>query len=245
MARHSPPADEAADPDDLFRRLVGLLGTGPARLVLVRFFDSPAAAAVISETLRRRRAVSRLVLHPPGELPAPYSESIGPAGAWRVVPGLGDPGSLQRSSVLARRIEDLVTESPEDPRMRALWLPPGILEGYSELPANSEGVLVLDDWHALVADYLAGEKDPKDRALDERDLDEVLVEMFRALGDVHLVVATTKNSDALESAADAIVMIGPRLGERSDFGVRIVRDPLEDPPKHSFVLRVRADGALF
>jgi hypothetical protein len=238
------PCAQGSDAEEFFRRFSNLLGPGPARLVLVRFFDATAAAAVISEALRRRGASSRLVLHPPDSAPAPYRTPIGPSGAFRIVPGLGHPGSIQLASLLSRHCGGLVVASPRDPMLRALWLPPGILEGFSELPPSSDGVLVLEDWHALVDGYLGATEDPSSRELDERELDEVLVEMFRALCDMHLVVATTKNSSTLESAADAIVMVGPRVGERPDFGVRIVRDPLEEPPARSYQLRMASERSL-
>jgi hypothetical protein len=128
--------------------------------------------------------------------------------------------------------------------LRAMWLPPSVLEGYAQLPPGSDAVLVVDDWHSLAEEYLGGIPASRLWEPDARDLDPVLVEMFRTLSEVHFVVVTTESSPTLEAAADAIVDVGPRGGEGGTFPVRLVRDSLEIPPDHPYVLHLGRDGFL-
>lgn len=237
-------AESFPPPDDLLRRLLNLLAPGRARLILVRSSDESASAALIVELLNRRGDDGRVVLHPSDHPPTPYLTSIAHSGSWRVIPAKDFPGSIDRTVRSLCMADAVVLTGPQDAMMRALWLPPSVLEGFAQLPSRSDGVLVVDDWHSLVKEYLGRIPISDFWEPNARDLDPVLVEMFRALSEVHFVVVTTGYSPALETAADAVVDIGARAAEGSAFEVRLVRDPLEIPPSRPYVLHLRSDGAL-
>lgn len=241
----APIADRRLPPaDDLLRRLLRLLGPGRARFVLVRTLDGHASAALIAELLNRRGGDGRVVLHPSDHPPAPYLASISSAGSWRIVLANDVPGSIDQTARSMATSDAVVVTGSKDAMLRAMWLPPSVLEGYAQLPPGTDAVLVVDDWHSLVEEYLGGIPVGHVWDPDGRELDPLLAEMFRALSEVHFVVVTTKSSTTLESVADAIVEVGPRGGEDNAFEVRLVRDSLELPPIRPYMLHLRNDGSL-
>jgi hypothetical protein len=245
MLRKLPgQADAYPPPEDLLRRLLQLLAPGRARFVLARSSNEEACAALIVELLNRRGGDGRVVLHPSDHPPAAYLSAVARAGSWRVLPAKDVPGSIDRTARSLCMADAIVLAGSQDAMMRAMWLPPSVLEGFAQLPPRSDGILVVDDWHSLVEEYLRGIPASSIWEPDGRDLDPVLVEMFHALSEVHFVVVTTRSSSTLESAADAIVEIGPKSGEGDTFEVRLVRDSLEIPPSRPYVLRLGSDGAL-
>jgi len=245
MMRRLPGHAEAfPSPEDLLRRLLQLLAPGRARFVLARSSNEPASAALIAELLDRRGGDGRVVLHPSDHPPAAYLSAMSRSGSWRVLPAKEVPGSIDSTARSLCVADAVVLAGTQDAMMRAIWLPPSVLEGFAQLPPQSDGVLVVDDWHSLVEEYLGGIPVSSVWDRDGGDLDPVLVEMFRVLSDVHFVVVTTSSSPTLESAADAIVEIGPRSEEGNTFEVRLVRDSLEIPPSRPYVLHLGSDGAL-
>lgn len=241
----SRDANEQASADgDLLRRLLQLLRPGRPRFLLVRSLDEPASAALIAALLNRRGGEGRVVLHPSDHPPAPYLTAISSPSMWRIIPANHVPGSIDEAARALCTSETVVVIGPKDAMMKALWLPPSVLEAYAQLPHGSEGVLVVDDWHSLTEEYLGGVPVTNFWEPDSRDLDPVLVSMFEALSDVHFIVVTTQSSPTLELAADAILDVGPRNDGGGTFEVRLVRDSLEVPPGRPYTLHLATDGTL-
>jgi len=244
MASAPDPQERPLPADDLFERLLRLLSPGRARFVLVRSDDGPASAAVISELLNRHGGDGRVVLHPSDHPPIPYQLEISRYGSWRVIPAHNFPGSIDQTARSMCATEAVVVAGPKDAMLRAMWLPPSVLEGFAQLPRDSDGVLVVDNWYSLVEEYLGGIPGRSLWDPDGRDLDPVLVDMFRSLSEVHFVVVTTKSSPTLESNADAIVEISPRRVDGSSFEAQLRRDTLEIPPDRPYFLKLGPNGAL-
>jgi hypothetical protein len=176
--------------------------------------------------------------------PIPYQRAISRSGSWRVIPAHNFPGSIDQTARSMCTTEAVVVAGPKDAMLGAMWLPPSVLEGFAQLPPDSDGVLVVDNWYSLVEEYLGGIPASSIWDQDGRDLDPVLVDMFRSRSEVHFVVVTTKSSPTLESVADAIVEISPRCAEGNWFEVRLMRDTLEVPPGRPYILHLGPDGGL-
>jgi len=119
-----------------------------------------------------------------------------------------------------------------------------VLEGYSQLTATPDSVLVVDDWHSLVLDYLGDELPRATNTPAAEELDRLLADAFDALSEVHLIVVTSGRALELESVADAVIDV--RRLDRPDAGVeiRVARNRLDPPSPLPYLLRVLPDGGL-
>jgi hypothetical protein len=222
MSAIPPPAGGL---DELFTRLEHILAPLYARLVLVRTADTAASAALVAEILDRRSGPARVVLHPSEPVPGPYQIPSGSTRTWTVRPAEEEPGSVEATARSMRLADTLVRDARDDLQVRTLWLPPSILSAACHLPLSADAVLVVDDWHRLVEDYL-GTTGPVAGTLPlPADLDLLLVEAFRAFGEAHLLVVTSAPSPTLEDGADAVIDVRRVPGEPALLEVRILRDP--------------------
>jgi hypothetical protein len=230
--------------EDLMRRMLQLLQPDRGRFILVRSRDRAASAAFVEEVLVRHVGLSRIVLHSRRSDPALYRTSTLVPGGGGVVLASDVPGSVDLTARALNAANSVMTDGPNDLIVRMLWLPPSVLEGYSQLPATPESVLVIDDWHTLVMDYL-GEGIP--RALNApvaEELDRLLADAFEALSEAHLIVVTSGRALELESAADAIFEVRLLDHPNASVEIRIERDTLELPPSTPYILRITPEGRL-
>jgi hypothetical protein len=225
-------------------RLLRHLGPDRRRFLLVRSRDRRASAALVQELLDRRAGTARVVLHPP-DVDAPlYPLARSSPGFWKVLYAADVPGSVDLTARSMAAAHALITGGPNDLVVRMLWLPPSVLEGFAQLPATAESVLVIDDWHALVMDYLRGGAPDLAGAPGAEELDRLLCDAYEALSEAHLVVVTTGRAIELENVADTILDVRRVLAEEQNVEVRIVRDYLEMPPVRPYLLRLQDDGTL-
>jgi hypothetical protein len=236
-----PPSGES-NAEKTLRRLDRLVGPDHARFVLVRTRNHEASTALISELLDRRAGIARVVLYPSGRTPTFYRSTIGSARPWTIVYAADVPGSIDLTARSMSAAHTVVTFGTDDMVVRALWLPPSVLEGYAGLPATPDAVLVVDDWYALVTDYLGESSAGSGRTPSSDELDRLLCDAFLALSEAHLIVVTSGPTSILERAADAVVDVRRADGDANAVEVRFVRDPFESVPGEVYVLRRRGGG---
>lgn len=244
MSTARMPPESHPSSQDLFRRLERLLGPGQARFVLIESDYHPASTAVIVELMDRRGGAGRVVLHHPVPFRSPPGRVPRSSPPWKVVTASEVPGSVVATARSMCAANTLVAVGPNDVMLRALWLPPSLLEAYAELPPSTEAVLVVDDWYSLVEEYLGGTPSGNSLRPEARDLDPLLVEVFRELSDVHFLVGTSRSSPSLEAAADAILDVHAVGNDHGALEVRIFRDCLEPPPLEPYVLQLSPSGFL-
>ena len=244
MSEPRESSEPAGTVGDLMRRMLRLLRPDVSRLVLVRSRDRIASAALVEEVLRRRSGVARVVLHFRGpELPLYRSLAVGP-GTASVLRASDVPGSVDLTARALSAAGTVMTAGPNDLVVRMLWLPPSVLEGYARLPATPESLLVVDDWHTLVMDYLGDGVPRSMNAPASEELDRLLADAFEALSEAHLVVVATGRTLELESVADAILDVRRLDRTESAVEIRIVRDTVETPPEAPYRLRLSREGRL-
>jgi hypothetical protein len=200
------------------------------------------SAGLIGELLDRHDGPACAVIHPSTGLPRPYQAPPASVSRWSVLRALDPPGSLDSAARSIQAANTVLLDGPTDPLVRTLWLPQSILEGYARLPLSAEGILVVDDWHALVTDYIAGSEGASPARPDVEEFDELLVESFHALAEVHLLVVTPRRAPALEDAADVVLNLNVRDIGRGEFEVRVVREGAEPKPEPSYPLWLNRDG---
>lgn len=201
---------DSTSTDDLVARFLRLLGSDRARMLVVRTTDRAASAGLIARVLDRRGREAQVVLYPSDSPPGPYIQSVSSTRSWTVLHASDFPGSAESSARSLAAARTVLLDRTSELMVRALWLPPSVLEGYARLGPAPSAVLVLDDWHALVRDYLAPGSSSPVESPDERELDRLLVDAFRSLSAAHLIVVTTQGSTILENAADAIFDVRAR-----------------------------------
>jgi hypothetical protein len=243
MSRASESTDPAVPPDGLTRRLLHLVSEERARFLLVRSRHRGASAALIADLLDHHDGEARVVLHPSRSLATPYRSPLSSTRSWKVIIAADVPGSIDDTALSMSVAGTMVANAPDEVVMRALWLPPGLLEGYAQLPSSPRAILVVDDWHALVVDYLAGASSRTAWRPAASDLDPLLVEAFRALSVAHLIVVTTRSSPTLERGADVIVSLRLKDSGRT-VEARLTGGRLETTPQIPYVLRLGPNGFL-
>jgi hypothetical protein len=224
------------------RRLLRLLEPDQSRFILVRTRDRVASGALIEEVLGRRAGLSRVVLHCRDPALSLYRFAAHKPGARVIRVDSDDSGSIDLTARALNAAGSVVTDSPGDLIVRMLWLPPSVLEGYAQLPASPESVLVIDDWHTLVKDYLV---DGLPRAMNNpaaEELDRLLADAFEALSEAHLIVVTSGRAQELENVADAIIDVGRSDRRKAEVEIRIDRDVLEPPPNLPYLLPFSLQG---
>jgi len=244
MSPHPEPAASPTALDDLMRRLLRSLAGDKSRFILVRSHDGAASATLIADLLDRHDRAARVVRFPSVPMPAAYRSPVSSTRPWTVLLASEVPGSIDITARSMCAATTVLRCAPDDAILRSLWLPPSVLEGYSQLPPSPGAVLVLDDWHALVADYLGGASAHAVWAPAAHDLDPLLVESFQSLSHAHLIVVTTRSSPTLDYGADVVVDVRPRDAEHRVIEVRVARDPSETSPSAPYLFRVRPDGLL-
>jgi hypothetical protein len=184
------------------------------------------------------------VLHARGPERPRYRSTSSIPGAGAVLLASDVPGSVDLTARAMNAAGYVMADGPNDLIVKMLWLPPSVLEGYAQLPATPESVLVIDDWHTLVRDYLGDGFPLAANVPAAEELDRLLADAFEALSEAHLIVVTTGRARELENVADAIVDV--RRLDRPDAGieVRIVSDSLEAPPDFPYLLWISPDGRL-
>jgi hypothetical protein len=191
--------------------------------------------------LDRRPGVARVVLHPSDPVPPAYRPLARPTSSWGLVAASDFPTSVEESARAVGAAGTFVLDAGTEAVVRALWLPPAVLYGYSQLRRGVECVLVIDDWHDLVRAYLGGPAPARPDVPSEHTMDEILVDAFESISEAHFVVVARARSTILERRADAILDVGLAAGGPSRVRVQIVRDPLEVPPLVPYLLDPRSD----
>jgi hypothetical protein len=204
-----------------------ILGLSSPRFLLIRTEDRRASAVLVAEFLDRRHGPGCVVVD--ADLPPPpYRLPVASTRAWRVVRSSDIPGSVDVTARSMGAAKALLLDRDNERIVRSLWLPPSVLAGYSSLPPSPEAVLVVDDWAALEADYLAVPPNELLWRPDSQELDRLFVDAFRVFSGSHLVLVTTRDSEILAGAADAILEVRPTNLVPGGVAARIVRDCLTD-----------------
>jgi len=226
------------------RRGLRLLRPDHRRFILVRSRDRLASATLVEQILHRRAGAFRVVLHlGRSDLPL-YRATARTPGEGAVLLDSDIPGSVDLTARAMSAAGSVMSDGPNDLVVKMLWLPPSVLEGYAQLPATPESVLIVDDWHALVMDYLGEGVARAMGAPAAEELDRLLADAFEALSEAHLIVVTSGRTLELENVADAIVDVRRLDRPVPSIEVRIARDVLEAPPALPYRLRFSPAGRL-
>lgn len=196
--------DSRDGPQDRLRRLIG---QGSSRLAVMRSEVSELTARWVVEALGPTDRPVCVVLPRSDPVRSFYLRTARERAQWNIV---APEETLSSISVMARSLGSLssfVLDDDRESRLRWLWLPPSVLEGYACLPFGKGGVLVLHDWDQLVGQYLDGGPQGKPGVPGPEDLDRLLTEALEVLSDICMVVATPRPSVTLLETADLVVNV--------------------------------------
>jgi hypothetical protein len=228
---------------DLLERLGRLLEPDRPRLIVVRTRDRVASAALVDEVLDRHRGEGVVVVHPPEAAEKLYHPRFEATRTWSILTTTNALGSIEVAARSMGVASTVLLEGTNDLFVRRLWLPQRILEGYASLPPTPDAVLVVDDWRALVTDYLSTGGQRTAGVPDAEELDRLLADAFHALSESHLVVVTSGASGALEELASAVLQVR-RKPKSAEVEVTFPHDPFAPPRAGPYRLRLDRLGRL-
>jgi hypothetical protein len=243
VSRESGPAGGSTPLGDLLERLGRLLEPDLPRLIVVRTRDRAASAALVERVLDRHRGAAVVVVHPPEAAQSLYHPKYDATRTWSILTTTDALGSIEMAARTMGVASTVFSDAADDLRVRRLWLPQRILEGYAVLPASTDGVLVVDDWRALVTDYLSTGERRSAGLPDAEELDRLLGDAFHALSESHLMVITSGRSKTLEGLATAVLEVR-RKGGSAGVEISFLRDPLEHPRSAPYHLHLDPTGVL-
>jgi KaiC/GvpD/RAD55 family RecA-like ATPase len=101
---------------------------------------------------------------------------------------------MSRSLAEARR---LVDESGTKNRelTEFLWLPPAIQDAWSQLPADSASIVVIDSWDALIEQYMGG-ANPNNPEIPDRSEVERMLLRHLGRGRAHVVIVLERREES-------------------------------------------------
>jgi hypothetical protein len=131
-----------------------------------------------------------------------------PSGDWTVLEGGNSEGGVQAVARALAHSRDLIAEPDLEEALSALWLPAHILEAFGLLPADGSGLVLLDSWDGLLAEYLPDAEHDSEARPSVAQLEKILARTLRKYAQALLVVIVDSASRSqVAQLADGVVEV--------------------------------------
>jgi KaiC/GvpD/RAD55 family RecA-like ATPase len=200
------------------RELTGFLDRPTPQTLLLQGAPGTGKTLLCFELLQgfrgRRIYVSSRVPRPNLERDFPSAAPHPDSDEFRIVDitaARTDIREIARALGAARK---LVTEGEPGPDLRALFLPPEVLEAWSQTSPTTPTLVVMDSWDAIVERHV-GTSGTHDGSLPTREEVERIAVAQMTAGPVFVVfVAERRTAGQLEYLVDGVVSMGREVHEQ-------------------------------
>ncbi|MCI4339070.1 MAG: hypothetical protein L3J68_01895 [Thermoplasmata archaeon] len=203
----SGPADSTALPEELnaFYRaprptIVAVLArAGPERFALTAALIRAMTCPGVIVATRDGAGAYRTLL---------ASAAPQPPGPWTVLEGGNSEGGVQAVARALAHSRDLIAEPELEEALSALWLPAHILEAFGLLPADGSGLVILDSWDGLLAEYLPDVEHDSEARPTVPQLEKILARTLRKYAQALLIVIVDSASRSeVAHLADGVIEV--------------------------------------
>jgi KaiC/GvpD/RAD55 family RecA-like ATPase len=144
----------------------------------------------------------------PGVAPHPGSEEL------RIIDVTANRTDIREIAKALGASRKLVTEGEPGPDLRALFMPPEVMEAWSQTSPTSPTLIILDSWDAIVERHV-GTSGAHDGSLPTREEVERIAVAQMTTGSVFVIfVAERREAGQLEYLVDGIVTMGREVREQ-------------------------------
>jgi len=239
----SSPDDESPLPDEL---RAFCLGDRP-RVIAVRARPGPDRFALTTAVLRSVTGPGVIVATSDGA-PA-YREffgarDTGQSPRWTVLEGGNAEGGIRATARALALARELVVDPDREESLSALWLPAHVTEAFGLLPADGSGLVVIDSWDGLLAEYLRDAPTASPPWPSPEELEKILIRTLRQHAPATVVVIVDSSSRSrIADLTDGVIEISAR-GQYGVLSGSILVSRNDGHPTRREPIRFHLDGGV-
>lgn len=218
MHPRTPPSAPVAPPP-LPEELRALCRGNRPRVVAVRARPGPDRFAFTTALLRSVTSPGVIVATSDGA--GAYRElfedrEVAPRLRWTILEGGNAEGGIRATARALALARELIADPDREESLSALWLPAHVTEALGLLPADGTGLVVIDSWDGLLAEYLRDAPSATPPWPSPEELEKILIRTLRKHAPATVVVVVDSSSRSrIADLADGVV----EVVARGEYGV--------------------------